>query len=88
MRALCAGALSYSLRCLSPVLGRGFGRSFSIFLMQGFHRTLLLQFSLLAQEFAALDLIFEENHMHNLLEHLCLFGSNMGSRISCGLNSV
>ena len=33
----------------------GFGRSFSIFLMQHFYNHLLLLFSLLAQEFAALD---------------------------------
>ena len=55
MHALFAVALSYrSLRCLNPVWGGGFGRFSSIILMQHFYRTLLLQFSRSAYEFAAM----------------------------------
>ena len=50
--ALCAGALSCrSLRCLSPVLGQGIRY---IFFQNILTQRFLLQFSLLAQEFAFL----------------------------------
>ena len=88
MRALCTCALSCrSLSCLSLFLGGVFGRSSSIFLIQRFYRTLLLQFSLLAQEFAALDPYYQRLYIHHLLDRV-RFGSNRTFRISCGPNSV